>query len=131
MTKDKKELKGIGGWLILPTIGLFLAAGIWLFDFVIYGLLLFLEESGTDELIVFLTSTLIASSAIYSLVLEFKKKKQFPRWAIATLWIGVIATIVLSVLDGDYSAIFGTMVGAIIWTWYFNTSKRIKNTFTK
>ena len=131
MAGKNKKIEGVGGWLILPTIGLFLGAGIWLFNFVIWGLLLFSEESGLYELIVFLTSAIIAFLAIYSLVLEFKKKKEFPKWAITTLWVGVVATILLSVLDGDYSDVFGTTIGAIIWTWYFNVSVRVKNTFVK
>jgi len=125
----KEKLEGIGGWLILPTIGLFLAVGLWLFNFVILGLSLSSEESGTYELITFLISMIMAFLAVYLLVLEFKKKKHFPEWAIAYLWAGVLVTILLSVLDGDYSDVFLTVIGAIIWTSYFNVSKRVKNTF--
>ena len=131
MVDKNKKIEGIGGWLILPTIGLFLGAGIWLFNFFIWGLLLFSEESGLYELIIFLTSAIIAFLAIYSLVLEFKKKKEFPKWAIATLWAGVVAIILLSVLDRDYSDVFGAIIGSVIWTWYFNVSVRVKNTFVK
>ena len=131
MADKNKKIEGIGGWLILPTIGLFLGAGIWLFNFFILGLLLFSEESGLYELIIVLTSAIMAFLAIYSLVLEFKKKKEFPKWAIATLWAGVVVTILLSVLDGDYSDVFGTIIGSVIWTWYFNVSVRVKNTFVK
>lgn len=130
MADKNKKIEGIGGWLILPTISLFLGAGIWLFNFVIWGLL-FSEESGLYELIIFLTSAIIALLAIYSLVLEFKKKKGFPKWAIATLWVSVVATILLSVLEGDYSDVFGITIGVVIWTWYFNVSVRVKNTFVK
>ena len=131
MADKNKKIEGIGGWLILPTIALFLGAGIWLFNFFIWGLLLLSEESGLYELIIVLTSAIMAFLAIYSLVLEFKKKKEFPKWAIATLWAGVVATILLSVLDGDYSDVFGTIIGSVIWTWYFNVSVRVKNTFVK
>lgn len=128
---DKSKVEGLGGWLILITIGLFLGAGIWLFSFILWGFLLFSGESSPYGLSIFLLSAVLAYLLIYSLVLEFKKKKEFPKWAIIALWAGVIAAIFLSILDGDYSTLFGAIVGAIIWTWYFKVSKRVKNTFIK
>jgi len=125
------KIEGIGGWLILPTIGLFLNAIGWLLIFATWESLLFSEKSGLYDLIIFLTSVIISFLEIYSLVLEFKKKKEFPKWAIATLWVGVVATILLSVSDGDYSYVFGTTIGAMIWTRYFNVSVRVKNTFIR
>ena len=128
----KEKLEGIGGWLILPTVGLFLSAGLWLFIFVMTGLLLLLsEEFRIYELTFLLMSPIMAFFAIYSLILEFKKKKQFIKWVIATLWAGVISTIILSILDGDYLDVFLTIISVIIWTQYFNVSIRVKNTFVK
>ena len=125
---DKKP-KGIGGWLILPTIGLFVSAVIWIFVFLIYGVLRVVEPMGISILATFLIAPVLAFMAIYGIVLEFRKKTLFPKWAIITLWAGVAATFILSVLDEDFSGIFTTVLGAIVWTAYFSYSKRVKNTF--
>ena len=129
-SKTKKNIS-IRGWLILPTIGLFLSAIYGILGFVVGGLSLYLEDSGIYELMIFLSSGIIAFLAIYSLILEFKKREKFPKFVIASYWIGLILTIILSSFDNDYSNIFATTIGAIIWTWYFSVSKRVKNTFVK
>lgn len=124
---EKDEVEGISGWLILPTIGLFIAAAIWS----LLGIGLILTISEEPELIILLVAVIMAFLTIYSLVLEFRKKKEFPKWAIVTLWAGFTANAALSVSDGDYSGALGTIASSIIWTWYFNVSKRVKNTFVK
>ena len=129
--KSKQEgPKGIGGWLILPTIGLFIGGTIWALCFLIYGFLLCVG-GGFEEAVIFLVSVLMTILIIYSIVLEFKKRKTFPKWAIITLWVSVVATFIFSLLDGDYSNLFGATLAAIIWTWYFRASIRVKNTFVK
>jgi len=127
----KKKVKGIGGWLILPTIGLFIGAFVWLIAFFLYGYISLFEGFSKIDLAYFLSATIMSFLTIYSLILEFKHKKEFPMWAIYTMWAGVFVTIFLSILDGDYSDLFATLAGTILWSWYFSVSIRVKNTFVK
>lgn len=123
---DKEEkLEGIGGWLILPTIGLFLVAGLFSFLAIGYGLII---ETSID-LLLFLIFILMAGISIYTLILEFRKSKSFPTWFIFYLWFSVFVVIMLSITDGDYSEVLGIIIFSIIWTWYTNVSIRVKNTF--
>ena len=123
----KEKLKGIGGWLIIPTIGLFLVVGIYSFLTIIYGI----SISSSTDLILFLLFIVVAGISLYTLILEFKKSKLFPKLFIIYLWLGVFAIIIMSLIDGEYTGVFSSIIFAFIWTWYANVSKRIKNTFVK
>lgn len=127
----RKEYEGIGGWLLLPTISFFIIGILWLFCFIMYGIAIFSPEGNLNDFVTFLVSIPLTGLSIYSLVLEFKRKKLFPRLAIITLWVGAIATIILSLVDKDYSEVGGGVIGAALWTWYFCSSERVKNTFVK
>lgn len=129
-SKDKKKnVKGIGGWLIIPTIGLFLGAFVWVALFLLYGIIILLGESDLLAISYFLVSLIMSFLTIYSLVLEFGRKKEFPKWITITYISGFLATIILSLVDGDFSDVYGSTLGTIIWVWYFYVSVRVKNTF--
>jgi hypothetical protein len=128
--KAKKKIEGIGGWLILPTIGLFFSGLVWVLSFFIWGFLV-IKEFSLYNLTFFLISIILGFLTIYTLILEFKKKKEFPQWVIITLVAGVVATLILSVFDGQYSDLISSIAGAAIWIWYFSVSVRVKNTFVK
>ncbi|MDP4012460.1 MAG: DUF2569 family protein [Candidatus Nanoarchaeia archaeon] len=130
MGKQQSGPKGIGGWLWIPTINLFLIAIIWSFNAFIYSLLFFTPEWVGSDLPYLLSAFLIAIPSCYSLFLEIRHKKEFPEWAIITLWLSVGVTFFLSYYEGDYSEGIG-LIFAIIWTWYFRVSVRVKNTFIK
>jgi len=127
--KQDKGPKGIGGWLILPTIGLILSALV--FAYGTLSFLVYISEEGAYFM--FLLYGSIAFLSIYSLILLFRKKKAFPTVAIITLWAGVGFVLIMSWLfpEEGYGDIFPTLIGVIIWTWYFRVSKRVKNTFVK
>jgi len=127
ISNRKKRLEGIGGWLIIPTISLFLTACI----FVVLTIIIGISISSNIDLLLFLLSIAVTGISIYTLILEFKKSKYFPRWFIIFLWFGVFAVIIMSLTNGDYAGIFSSIIGAGLWTWYTNVSKRIKNTFVK
>lgn len=127
--KEEKGPQGIGGWLILPTLNFLIIAIASTFVSIVSAGVLLSGEFEINDIVFFSIYALLALLTIYVVILEFKKKKTFPNWAIAALWISVAATIFLSILDGDYAYVFGSIVGAVIWTSYFNTSKRVKNTF--
>jgi len=127
----KKNPKGIGGWLILPTIGLFLSIIIYLILAVIEIAVVFLGAGTGWDIIYLLTSAGMFGLVVYTLVLEFKKKKEFPKWAIILTALGVVVTIIFSIEDSDYTGLVQSIVFAAIWIGYFLQSKRVKNTFTE
>ncbi len=129
--KKNKKIQGIGGWLILPTIGFFLSAGTSIFLFSVTGLSLLSGKAYASDLVIFLFSGINAFLSIYPLVLEFKKKKEFPKWAIVKLWVETVTVALFSLLFGGHSIIFHSTLAAIIWTSYFTTSVRVKNTFVR
>ena len=44
VAKKKEKIEGIGGWLILPTIGLFISAFMWVFSIFAWIFLLIFDE---------------------------------------------------------------------------------------
>ena len=127
----KKKIEGISGWLILPTIGLFISAFMWVFSIFAWIFLLIFDEFSLYNLTFLIISIVLAFLVIYSLVLEFKKKKEFPQWVTITLLAGVISTLILSIFDGEYADLVTSVISAGIWITYFSVSKRVKNTFVK
>ena len=129
--KKADKTEKIGGWLILFTIGLFVITFIWVIMFVLSGIVLFGSTFETFSLVLFILSFLTMSFGIFSLILEFKKKKKFVKFLICTLILNLILTIVVSIKFETYSNIISGILGAIVWIWYFVVSKRVKKTFTK
>lgn len=122
-----EKIKGIGGWLILPTLGFFLGGLIYLYE--IFAYLPYISDG--LSLLGFLLTAGGLFFIVYTLILEFQYKKEFSKWAIFTLWYGFVEIVIISFLTLDYTGIFGVLLGAIIWTAYFKKSERVKNTFTK
>ena len=115
--KSNNEIEGIGGWLILPIIGLFATIVIQLAD---------LSESlsyySFQDVIPFvLINLVLIALCTVALFFIFTKSKQAPKYAIATLVINGA----LAVLLGLYAGLIGT----VIWVLYFLKSERVKNTF--
>lgn len=145
---------GIGGWLVLPAIGLclypfiviieliqndFFSSAIWVGAESIENSL-FVKIFISFELV---TNVLLIVYSSLLILLLFKKRTSLPR-LISILYIlnfGVqILDLVLSnqvlpeELIGDNSEIYRNIVqnffSACIWIPYFNISKRVRNTFT-
>lgn len=124
----KERIKGIGGWLILPIIGLFVSIPILLydllstnalyeFDFYI-GLLSFLD-------IILLIWIIIALFSI------FNKKKYTVQIMVSFYIANIIIQLVIAFLIEDFSGLISPIIGGAIWIPYFILSKRVKNTFVK
>ena len=125
----KKELKGIGGWLLLPTIGFILSAVFWSVMFFILGVLIIFGDFDSEIIQYFVVSVISAGLSIYVLTLLFKKKKEFPKRAIYVIWIGVGMGVILSIFTGDFSDTVTGVASSLLWTLYLQRSKRVKNTF--
>lgn len=147
--------EGLGGWLILPTIGLCLTP--------LQGLLQLADYSGLNENLQFLTPAqtafiLVEAVANFALtvvmpvvllVMLFTKKRSFPRlyvgWAVANLvfvLLDLIAAKILfgaiyeaaemNLLDGETAqSLFRAIVLVGIWVPYMLSSRRVRNTFVQ
>ena len=147
--------EGIGGWLILPTIGLVLTP--------LQGLMQLSEYAGLGENFQFLTSAqgafvileIIGNVAItlalpvFLLYLLFNKRRAFPRvyviWAAANLLFIIVDLIAAKALFGEafeaagmelldretVQAILRAIVLVALWVPYMLNSRRVRNTFVR
>ena len=125
MKERNSEPRGIGGWLLIPTVGFF--TGIVLVSLALISL--FLSDNPDWFLIVLYAVLLILD--IIALVLEFKKKKVFILFVIGFIIYGVIFDITTSIYNSDYSLLPLRTIFNVVWILYFITSRRVRNTFTK
>ena len=157
MVADGK--RGLGGWLILPAIGLFalpIRGAISLInDFLpifqkgyweiltrpgsgayhsLWAPLLIFEIAGNSFFIIF---------NVVLLFLFFKKSYRFPALFIAFIilnlcflvgdyfFVNLIPSVAGKSDPGTFKELARAMIAAIIWIPYFLVSKRVKNTFVK
>ena len=146
---------GIGGWLILPTIGLCLTP--------LQGLIQLADYSGLSENLQFLTSPQVGFIVVEALgnfaiavvmpvvllVMLFSKKQAFPRiyvgWAIANLVFVLLDLVAAKILFGQIyqaagmdlldaetgQALFRAIILVGLWVPYMLTSRRVRNTFVQ
>lgn len=135
---SKKEIKGIGGWLLILIIGFFFSA---IFSFFIELLIIYLIylKFSFFRIVCFILITLILLLEIWTINVGFKKKKTFPKIAIITLWVtfligGGFSLYYYNAIDsfeaiGKIIDILLSLALSILWTLYLIKSKRVKNTF--
>lgn len=126
--KDKEEkIQGLGGWLILPIIGLFISILVILYDL---STILSTYEMGGYIAFLCLLDVVWLSLAIISLVIIFRKKSSAPQWVIGFYITSIILATFVAIISGDYySQLPGQIIASIIWISYFLKSERVKNTF--
>ena len=112
MAKQKK-LYGLGGWMIIPMINLFVVGII-----AIWGIA-----------VIPLTSIIMIGLSAYALYLAFNYDKTFPKIFIIWLWVGLGLNSITLIPTGEYSTLFGNLIFNVIWHSYMNKSVRVKNTF--
>ena len=155
--KDKSELKGIGGWLILPAIGVFLgpfvAIGITVSTYGSYfeggdffGTVSTINNMIPNFSILFwpelIFAIVIDIFIVYLLYLMITKKSFFPTLYARLIYISIIYLIIdypagyfilgdeyFSLGTADARAIFQTLISLFIWVPYMKKSVRVKNTF--
>tara|TARA_B100001971_G_C18099082_1_gene487796 strand:- start:581 stop:961 length:381 start_codon:yes stop_codon:yes gene_type:complete len=124
----KEELKGIGGWLILPIIGLFISIPVLLYDLLSSNVLY--EFNFYIGLLSFLDIILLIWITI-GLFSIFDKKKYAPQIMISFYIANIMIQLVLAFLIEDLSGLIYSIIGGAIWIPYFIVSKRVKNTFVR
>lgn len=122
----KKKIEGLGGWLILPIIGLFISVPAILLDIIftasIYKFDSLVAIFYTIDIVLFVW-------IIVTLIAIFKKKKYAPNVMISFLIGNIVIQLGLSAYVMDYSSVLGPVISAAIWIPYFVLSERVKNTF--
>lgn len=128
MKKEGKKLVGINGWLILPIIHLFYYAFITLID-----LGLSISELKTDGIFYSIMLIDLALLGLYvcTLVFAFMKKRIAPILFISSYSANFFVVLLATIFTEETYTLFGAIIGATIWIWYFAISKRVKNTFIK
>jgi len=142
-TETADQPKGIGGWLILPAIGTFIAPLFSLWSAYQTSLAL----SGTLQpnvraVIVaeVLVNVVLAANWIFAIVALLRYRRYYPRLYVAT----IVATLVFAVADITAASVFFNLpfdaddaktigrplVALLIWGPYMFNSKRVRNTFT-
>lgn len=138
------ELPEIGGWLVLPSIGLVFGALLWavaivgLFGAFALGGDVWFRIFTSLELVVYMG---LLAFTIYAAVRFFSKKKDAPKRMIQLIAANAVIVVVffiisLGVDDVSYrmEALKGLVqgiFGAAVWIPYFMVSKRVKATFVR
>ena len=116
--------EGIGGWLILPAIGLVLSPIRLLFYLCLamsmYGPTLL----GVGTILIDLA---FMCYIIFVAIIFFLKK----RWTPAAVVLLLIVNLVISLSTGEIAIMARATVVGAVWIPYFMVSKRVKNTFTE
>lgn len=147
--------RGIGGWLILPILGLAftilmttinLIQGFGTFTGETYEVL---RNQFPDILAAVVVSTVAGIGcivlAVYCLWLIFNHDHRTPKWMVAFYLVILVVTLFETALtyhmadsfqdpsmtEGVGRDVMRAIVGSAIWIPYFNASKRVKNTFVR
>lgn len=159
MNTSTDEPKGLGGWLVLPGIGLIITPFTIMWQVLTEFVPIFrdgywevLTTPGSEAyhwlwgptlIFELLGNAVLAVFAVFLLALYFMKNYRFPKLYIAFLAFNVVfltvdLVAVYQVLasSGEFEGegvrdLFRGVVGALIWIPYMLTSKRVKNTFVK
>jgi hypothetical protein len=159
--KDFNTVQGasslpIGGWLVLPAIGLAFTPLRLIFLIYTHPIYFNLEKwtalnninsgsynPGLSGMLIgeLLTDTFYAIFAIFLLIIFFKKRTTVPRFIMIFYGLSVLIVILdkilvssvatVNVSNSDVNEIVRSLIAAGIWIPYFLTAQRVKDTFTQ
>lgn len=136
--EEQKTKKDIEGWLAFLVFGLYASLFVILYYTLVIEILFFK--------VLFLA---YFSCLIYTIILMHKRRKDFKKFAIITLWLwaGIILIEVIYFIFtlteeqflewwglmfyGEVGQLVVAVVISLLWTNYLLKSKRVKDTFTK
>ena len=139
------ELKGIGGWLILPVIGTLLSPLITAYA-AFQDAVVLLNSSVSTSLAAFIVVEFLYNFGlviawIFAAALLFRHKRLYPRLFVALLVITLIGTVLdlavaVTVFDikldsSDVRSAVRSVILLTIWGPYMHKSVRVKNTFVE
>jgi hypothetical protein len=143
MPGETDKYRALGGWLILPAIGLVISP--ILNGFAVIGELAVLKTAPNNVRIVVIVEivTILAMIAwnIWAAILFFGKKASAPRAMIIFFFAGMLVNLICWLMvegfmntngEARVQALVGLFRSVIIggiWIWYFSVSKRVKGTF--
>lgn len=127
-----RSLKGIGGWLILPGIGIIVGA-----IFYALRIALFLSTFRRQEHAYSLTSSMIDTALlVYLIVIAFqffRRKRVAPKNIIIFTALSLVPSLGMAIMgftgSSDMLPIIVQCIFSVIWIFYFVVSKRVKLTF--
>ncbi|MCP4133120.1 MAG: DUF2569 family protein, partial [bacterium] len=134
--RPPKELKGLGGWLIVPAILIFLYPLLHLFNMVLISMRM--RNTGLVQgLITLAIFGLIIGLAVITAIKFFTKKEDAPKFVVLNLFafpvlllIDNIRTAIWGYIDISFFAIAINLAAApIFFKFYFKKSKRAEKTF--
>uniref|UniRef100_A0A832A0I0 DUF2569 domain-containing protein n=1 Tax=Desulfacinum infernum TaxID=35837 RepID=A0A832A0I0_9BACT len=128
----KEEVKGIGGWLILPALGMIYNCILGLFQLVMgFIALMAAAENGDIEGPVFLYTvlTLCVGYVFYTTWLFFKKSRKAPKAIVILFLVSAGLSFIEVAFTNEVAPALAALIPVAIWVPYFQTSKRVKNTF--
>jgi len=119
-SKSKEKLRGLGGWLILPIIGLCGSLIVFLYDFSLTF------ETSFDYLSLWDLALIVL--IIICLIAIFNKKEYAPKLMISFYIALILNGLLAAILLEDYTSLVQSSIASLIWISYFNVSERVKNT---
>ena len=124
--KNNKEPKGLGGWLLLPIIGLFISIPLSVIALInLYSIL----NLTLYFIFLFCLELFLMLWAMYLLYLISEKRKTVIKLICCYYITLIVIAFAIAFIYNDYSNITFYILGSIIWFHYFTKSKRVKNTF--
>lgn len=148
---DPNGPSGLGGWLLLPLLGLvvsILSTGFNMLQAIGTWETVSIIISGSDPnfahmqipvLASLISGSIVLIVAPICLILMFMRSPQTPNWMIGFYLLGLVVAIIeyfaaramMPVDPGITGSLIGGVIGALIWIPYFRRSQRVANTFRR
>ena len=115
---NTSNLNSIGGWLILPYIGFYLAAIVSVF---------YIFSNHPKTALLGISYLLVLVLSITCIVQIHTRNKSFRNYVYTLYTIGILQTIYISYETRSIATFIGGGIGYGIWIAYFTESKRVES----